>query len=150
METYQEKALRIAYEYLSKVQGIRMSQYPLYVVWSCKTLQNWKCLISSPYIGSLELTYNGDKKETYVDFYVKRDNYVARDTPVDREFTGFYDCNGHKVYDGDEVIIYGDYEYNGNVYIEGDKVYLENTSLKCTDELTDEHEFEVVKKYIQN
>lgn len=47
-----------------------------YVVWSCKTLQNWKALVSSPEPGApyYEVTHNGDKNETYVDRYFKEVN----------------------------------------------------------------------------
>lgn len=42
----------------------------------CKTLQNWKFLISSTLSDGMyyELTFNGDKKEWYLDAYKKFDN----------------------------------------------------------------------------
>lgn len=44
----------------------------MYVVWFCKTLQNWKALVSGVHIEEyIEVTYNGDKDETYVDVYRK-------------------------------------------------------------------------------
>ena len=45
----------------------------IYIVWSCKTLQNNKALVSSKVSGSpyFEITYNGDTEETYVDVYKK-------------------------------------------------------------------------------
>ena len=48
----------------------------IYVVWACKTLQNNKALLSTPYGDSryFEVTYNGDKKEFYLDCYVKEFN----------------------------------------------------------------------------
>ncbi|MFJ4286415.1 DUF6275 family protein [Paenarthrobacter nicotinovorans] len=53
----------------------------LYVVWFCKTLGNWKALISTDvYDGAYwEVTYNGAKQETYVDTYVKRSNVAIKD-----------------------------------------------------------------------
>ena len=53
----------------------------VYVVWFSKTLQNWKALVSTtvPDNKYYELTYNGDKGETYVDVYVKLDNQVVKD-----------------------------------------------------------------------
>ncbi|MBQ0087893.1 MAG: hypothetical protein KBT27_00995 [Prevotellaceae bacterium] len=48
-----------------------------FVVWSCKTLQNYKCLCSTTFDGDgvyVEYTYNGDKHELYEDVYVKCSN----------------------------------------------------------------------------
>lgn len=47
-----------------------------YVVWSCKTLQNNKCLISTTLPDGMyyECTYNGDKDEMYLDAYKKFEN----------------------------------------------------------------------------
>lgn len=42
----------------------------VFVVWSCKTLQNAKALLGTDVDGSYyEFTYNGDKHETYMDKY---------------------------------------------------------------------------------
>lgn len=51
----------------------------LYVVWFCKTLQNWKALISTDKVQGVywEVTYNGDKQEAYVDLYTKVKNTVV-------------------------------------------------------------------------
>lgn len=47
----------------------------MFVVWSCKTLQNWKAIVGGTSIKELiEVTYNGDKKEAYVDVYDKKLN----------------------------------------------------------------------------
>ena len=51
----------------------------LYVVWFCKTLQNWKALVSGVYIKKyIEVTYNGDTGETYVDVYQKTCNQCLK------------------------------------------------------------------------
>lgn len=61
------------------------SEFPLevgdiYVVWFCKTLQNWKAMISTNAKDDAyyEVTHNGDKNETYVDRYIKESNTVVR------------------------------------------------------------------------
>lgn len=48
----------------------------VYIVWSCKTLQNWKALISTSLRDGMyyECTYNGDKKVLYFDAYKKFDH----------------------------------------------------------------------------
>jgi len=49
----------------------------VFVVWSCKTLQNYKCLVSTTVSGDgiyAEYTYNGDKQELYGDVYRKLSN----------------------------------------------------------------------------
>jgi hypothetical protein len=49
----------------------------VFVVWSCKALQNWKCLVATTISGDgiyAEYTYNGDKKELYEDIYRKVTN----------------------------------------------------------------------------
>lgn len=53
----------------------------VFIVWFCKTLQNWKALVSASYPGApfIEVTYNGDKKETYFDVYKKAENIKVPD-----------------------------------------------------------------------
>ena len=49
----------------------------VFVVWSCKTLQNYKCLVSTTVSSDgvyAEYTYNGDKQELYEDVYKKVSN----------------------------------------------------------------------------
>ena len=48
----------------------------IFIVWSCKTLQNNKALVSTTVPDGMyyELTYNGDKKELYLDAYKKMEN----------------------------------------------------------------------------
>lgn len=50
--------------------------YDVYIVWKCKTLQNWKWLLSTTLEDGMyyEVTYNGDKKEFYLDAYSKVEN----------------------------------------------------------------------------
>lgn len=48
----------------------------IYVVWSCKTLQNNKALLSTTLLDNMyyECTYNGDTHELYLDVYEKKHN----------------------------------------------------------------------------
>ena len=49
----------------------------VFIVWSCKILQNYKCLASTRIPGDgiyVEYTYNGDKLELYEDVYKKVTN----------------------------------------------------------------------------
>lgn len=53
----------------------------VYVVWSCKTLQNFKALLSTTVADGMyyEITYNGDKKEFYIDAYKKWENVCVKE-----------------------------------------------------------------------
>ena len=55
--------------------------FNVFIVWKAKILQNWKYLISSTLCDGMyyELTYNGDKKEWYLDAYKKFENRVVKD-----------------------------------------------------------------------
>ena len=50
--------------------------FDIYVVWYSKTLQNHKALLSTTLHDGMyyELTFNGDKKELYLDAYKKFEN----------------------------------------------------------------------------
>ena len=52
----------------------------VFVVWSCKTLQNKKAILSGRIKGFplYEFTWNGDKSEGYLDCYVKESNTVIK------------------------------------------------------------------------
>lgn len=55
--------------------------FSVFTVWKAKVLQNWKYLLSSTLSDGMyyELTYNGDKKEWYLDAYKKFENQVIKD-----------------------------------------------------------------------
>ncbi len=80
-----EKAKKIVVYYFNarvdKTDKQKISVDDVYVVWFCKTLQNWKALLSTTVPDGMyyELTYNGDKHETYVDAYRKWENVVVAD-----------------------------------------------------------------------
>lgn len=65
-------------EHLDKSDG--KVDFDVYIVWSCKTLQNSKALLSTTLPDGMyyELTYNGDKEEVYLDAYKKFENRVIR------------------------------------------------------------------------
>ena len=56
-------------------------EFDVYTVWKCKALQNWKFLISSSLLDGMyyEVTFNGDKKEWYLDAYKKFENVVVEE-----------------------------------------------------------------------
>lgn len=53
--------------HMDKTDGKQITVQDVYVVWSCKTLQNSKALLSTTVPDGMyyELTYNGDKHELY-------------------------------------------------------------------------------------
>lgn len=69
-------------EHLDKSDKIPV--FKVYIVWKCKTLQNWKYLLSTDLYDGMyyELTYNGDHKEWYFDAYKKFENKVIKDVGV--------------------------------------------------------------------
>lgn len=62
----------LVYYYKSHYKKI-ISLDDVFIVWSCKTLQNNKILMSTTVQDGIyvEVTYNGDKKEAYFDIYTK-------------------------------------------------------------------------------
>jgi Family of unknown function (DUF6275) len=59
--------------------GHSVSPDDIYTVWFCKTLQNWKALLSTDVVNTgiyFEVTFNGDKNELYLDHYKKVFNGV--------------------------------------------------------------------------
>ena len=53
----------------------------MYIVWFCKTLKNWKALVSGVHITEyIEVTYNGEKQEIYADVYTKMCTKCLKDS----------------------------------------------------------------------
>lgn len=77
---YQKIARGIVLNYvnkhLDKTDNVNITSDDVYLVWFCKVLQNWKALVSTTLPDGMyyEVTYNGDKKEVYLDAYKKFDN----------------------------------------------------------------------------
>lgn len=65
---------------LDKTDGKQIAEGDVFIVWMCKTLQNNKALMSTTLFDGMyyELTYNGDKKELYLDAYKKWDNLCIK------------------------------------------------------------------------
>ena len=61
---------------MDKTDNVQITVDNVFVVWQCKTLQNNKALLSTTLYDGMyyELTYNGDKKELYLDAYKKFEN----------------------------------------------------------------------------
>ena len=82
---YQEKAKQIVIDYYNEHVEItdnkKLKESEVFIVWFSKTLQNWKALVSTTISDGMyyEVTYNGDKKETYLDSYMKWENVCVKD-----------------------------------------------------------------------
>lgn len=68
------KALLI--DYISNTNSL--NGYTIFIVWKSKVLKNWKYLIGTdiPDNKYYEITYNGYRKEFYIDEYLKINNTV--------------------------------------------------------------------------
>lgn len=67
-------------EKVDKSDNFTLKAEDVFIVWSCKTLQNNKALVSTTVSDGMyyELTYNGDKKELYLDAYKKLENRAIK------------------------------------------------------------------------
>lgn len=77
----QEKAIEAARKVLIENLGHQtINSEDMFIVWFCKTLQNWKAIVSGRTIEEfIEVTHNGDRNETYVDVYYKTKNVCIKD-----------------------------------------------------------------------
>ena len=68
-------------EHVEKTDNKKITEDDVFVVWFCKTLQNWKALVSTTISDGMyyEITHNGDKNETYLDAYKKWENVCIPD-----------------------------------------------------------------------
>lgn len=82
-----EKAKQVVVDYFNnhkdKTDQVFITKDEVFVVWFCKTLQNWKALVSTTIPDGMyyEITYNGDEKEIYLDAYKKWENVCIPDEP---------------------------------------------------------------------
>lgn len=75
-----EEVMKYVNEHLDKSDQVSIGKDDIYIVWFCKTLQNWKALVSTTLLDGMyyEITWNGDKGEMYLDAYKKFENRCIR------------------------------------------------------------------------
>ena len=79
-EAMLKKAKQLVVNYynsrVERTDDFEITEENVFIVWFCKTLQNWKALVSTTVSDGMyyEVTYNGDKQETYLDAYKKWEN----------------------------------------------------------------------------
>jgi hypothetical protein len=84
-DSFMNKAKDIVVDYFNRKNDItnktKLTKDDVFIVWFCKTLQNWKALVSTTIPDGIyyEVTYNGDKHETYLDVYKKWENVCVPD-----------------------------------------------------------------------
>lgn len=78
--------LNYANEHIDKTDNVQITLDNVFIVWFCKTLQNWKALVSTTLPDGMyyEVTYNGDNKEIYLDAYKKFENRKIDDLKAER------------------------------------------------------------------
>lgn len=76
IELCKEEVVKYTNEHLDKTDNKEITDNDVFVVWSCKTLQNNKALLSTTLFDGMyyELTYNGNRQELYFDAYKKWEN----------------------------------------------------------------------------
>ena len=79
------KAKKVVADYFNshsdRTDNFKLTEDDVFIVWFSKTLQNWKALVSTTVSDGMyyEITYNGDKGETYLDAYKKWENVCIPD-----------------------------------------------------------------------
>lgn len=76
LDRAKELVVRYFNERSERTDNFTLTKDDVFVVWFCKTLQNWKALVSTTVSDGMyyEVTHNGDKNETYLDAYKKWQN----------------------------------------------------------------------------
>ena len=76
-EHFQSVCKKKLVEWYNEHEETKIDMSNVFIVWSCKTLQNYKALVSTTVSGDgiyAEYTFNGDKGELYEDVYRKLTN----------------------------------------------------------------------------
>ena len=78
------KAKQIVVNYINLHRDILhkpITKDDVYIVWFCKTLQNFKALLITIISNGMyyEVTFNGDKNEYYLDAYKKWENIFIKE-----------------------------------------------------------------------
>lgn len=74
------KAKKLVVDYFNgrvdRTDNVELTEDEVFIVWFSKTLQNWKAMVSTTISDGMyyEITYNGDRKESYIDAYKKWEN----------------------------------------------------------------------------
>lgn len=78
LDICKKQIVKYVNDHLDKTYKKTITEEDVYVVWSCKALQNNKALLSTTLFDGMyyELTYNGDKNELYLDAYKKWENQL--------------------------------------------------------------------------
>lgn len=76
MKRAKELVVNYFNDHVDKTDKTTITEEDVFIVWFCKTLQNWKALVSTTISDGMyyEITHNGDKNETYLDAYKKWEN----------------------------------------------------------------------------
>lgn len=89
--TFVKLAKGLVCEWYNDPERVRKTNTPMdeddvYVVWLSKTLQNNKALLSTDVPDDMyfEVTYNGDKREAYLDAYQKVENRCVKEEENDQ------------------------------------------------------------------
>jgi hypothetical protein len=84
VENYSRKARELVLDVVNAdaYTSVPIELGDVFLVWFCKTLQNWKALVATTQgiPTYYEVTHNGDTGETYIDVYSKSYQVIA--TPV--------------------------------------------------------------------
>lgn len=76
LDRAKELVVRYFNEQSERTDNFKLTKDDVFIVWFCKTLRNWKALVSTTVSDGMyyEITHNGDKNETYLDAYKKWKN----------------------------------------------------------------------------